>query len=195
MGSDILYKKYHSLFLSLRDIIRDSQKRVLEDPPDKLFSENVNFFTKSYLINVCTYLEAFLQELAFDIAEEICKRVNSAKIPHNFLYWKTAKEIREKELNYREAYFSLTKKEISDELSANPYRTIKLFKFLGINLESEPGFKDGKEVVGSVVNKRNNIIHHNDMANDISLSDIDSYIDLFIDYMSAISRATSRHRL
>lgn len=189
MADDILFKKYKEILISLKGIVRASQDRVLSIEADALFAENVNFFVKSYLVSTCTYLEAYLQDIAFDRANHICVRANAAKIPHNFLYWKTTKEVKEKELKFGEAIFNLTKQEISDEMSANPYRTVKLFRFLGIDLSGEEGFIRNKDVVNSVVLKRNNIIHHNDAANDVSFSDIEGYIDVFVDYMLAIQNA------
>ncbi|MFM0276376.1 HEPN domain-containing protein [Paraburkholderia aspalathi] len=189
MSDNNLFDRYRQLLGSLKFIVRSSQDRVIKDEPDILFAENVNFFVKSYLISTCTYLEAYLQDTAFDLAKEICARANSARIPHNFLYWQTAKEVKEKELKFAEAAFSLTKQEISDEISANPYRTIKLFRFLGIDLSEEEGFNKNKDFINAVVVKRNNIVHHNDAANDISFSDIEKYIDVFVDYMLAIQKA------
>ena len=184
-----IFDRYRELLESLKYIVKDSQDRVIGNDPDILFSENVNFFVKSYLISVCTYLEAYLQDIAFDLAKEICARANSARIPHNFLHWQNRKEIKEKDLKFAEAIFSLSKKDIAEEISANPYKTIKIFRFLGINLSEEDGFRNNKDIINAVVTKRNNIIHHNDAANDISFSDIEAYIDVFVGYMLAIKKA------
>ncbi|WP_157649478.1 HEPN domain-containing protein [Burkholderia ubonensis] len=189
MSTNTLFDRYRELLWSLKFIVRTSQDRVIRDEPDMLFTENVNFFVKSYLISTCTYLEAYLQDTAFDLARKICARANSARIPHNFLYWKTTKEVKEKELKFAEAVFNLTKQEVSDEISANPYRTIKLFRFLGIDLTEEEGFNKNKDFINTVVVKRNNIVHHNDAANDVSFSDVEKYIDVFVDYMLAIQKA------
>ncbi|WP_198385505.1 HEPN domain-containing protein [Burkholderia ubonensis] len=189
MSTNTLFDRYRELLWSLKFIVKTSQDRVIRDEPDILFTENVNFFVKSYLISTCTYLEAYLQDTAFDLARKICVRANSARIPHNFLYWQTTKEVKEKELKFAEAVFNLTKQEVSDEISANPYRTIKLFRFLGIDLTEEEGFNKNKDFINTVVVKRNNIVHHNDAANDVSFSDVEKYIDVFVDYMLAIQKA------
>lgn len=189
MSNNTLFEKYRDLLGSLKCIVKTSQDRVISDDSDILFAENVNFFVKSYLISACTYLEAYLQDTAFDLAKKICARANSAQIPHNFLYWQTTKEVKEKELKFTDAIFNLTKQEISDEISANPYKTIKLFRFLGIDLLGEDGFAKNKDFINSVVVKRNNIVHHNDAANDVSFNDIEKYIDVFVDYMFAIQKA------
>lgn len=49
MDNDNLRVKYENLYLSLKDIIKKSESRVLNDE-DELFMSNVNFFVKSYLI-------------------------------------------------------------------------------------------------------------------------------------------------
>ncbi|KIH77310.1 hypothetical protein SAMN05660860_02086 [Geoalkalibacter ferrihydriticus] len=189
MLSITLYEKYEELFFKLKAIIGISQERVINDVPDDLFSNNVNFFVKSYLINVCTYLEAYLQDVAFDHANKINNRVKSACVPYNFLYWKVSKEVKEKDLKFSDAEFNIVKKEISEDISGNPYKTIKLFRLLGVDLSIEKQFQYNKDLVNSVVVKRNNIIHHNDSANDISFTDILSYIDVVLVYMKSIEQA------
>lgn len=183
-----LYGKYEELLTTLKGIISQSQSRVLKEEPDEIFSDNVNFFVKSYLINICTYLEAYLQDVAFEHTSRISKRLKDASIPHNFLYWKLAKEVKEKELEFKDANYRFNKKEISDAISGNPYKTIKAFKLIGIDLNSDDKFNEHKELINSIVNKRNNIIHHNDDASDISFSDLIANIDVFLEYMSSIDK-------
>ncbi|NJM76104.1 MAG: hypothetical protein HC852_10315 [Acaryochloridaceae cyanobacterium RU_4_10] len=127
MNSETFFQRYEGMYDSLKVIIESSEKRVLGDNDD-LFSENINFFIKSYLITICTYLEAFLQDIAFEYANELNSRLKDADIPHNFVHWRIVKDIKDKELNFNKIDFSVDKKEISDNLSANPYKTIKLFK-------------------------------------------------------------------
>lgn len=189
MPTNDVFDRYRELLESLKRIVKITQNKVIGNEPDSLFTENVNFFVKSYLISTCTYLEAYLQDIAFDLAKDICARANSARIPHNFLYWQTRSEVKEKELKFAEAVFNLSKKAIAEEISANPYKTIKLFRLLGIDLLEEDGFKNNKEIINAIVTKRNNIIHHNDSANDISFNDIEAYIDVFVDYMLAVRKA------
>ncbi|MEY8199195.1 MAG: HEPN domain-containing protein [Colwellia sp.] len=183
-----LYGKYEGLLTTLKVIIRQSHARVLREDPDEIFSDNVNFFVKSYLINICTYLEAYLQDVAFEHASRISERLKDASIPHNFLYWKLAKEVKEKELKFENANYKFNKKEISDAISGNPYKTIKAFKLIGIDLDSDDRFNEHKELIKSIVNKRNNVIHHNDDASDISFSDLLVNIDVFLEYMSSIDK-------
>lgn len=181
-----VYLKYENLLISLKDIIALSEERILREEPDRLFADNVNFFIKSYLINICTYLEAYLQDICFSKIENINNRLINAKIPHNFLYWRISKDVKEKELNFSIGNYQMTKKEIGDELSGNPYKTIKMFRLLGINLEKERCFQGHKDMINSVVSKRNSIIHHNDNAIDVSFLDLYVYVDNFIEYMRCI---------
>lgn len=182
-------QRYNQLYDSLISIIQTSEVRVLDLQQDDLFANNVNFFVKAYLTNICSYLEAFLQDLAFEYAKSINERIKLAKIPHNIVYWKTANEIKSNKLLFKNTEISVTRQDISDNLSANPYKTINTYRLLGINVESEQGFIDNKDLVNAVVTKRNNIIHHNDQAVDVSFSDLVLHIEVFKKYMAAISKA------
>jgi hypothetical protein len=55
-------------------------------------------------------------------------------------------------------------------------------------LNSDDKFNEHKELINSIVNKRNNIIHHNDDASDISFSDLIANVDVFLEYMSSIDK-------
>ncbi|WP_225548223.1 HEPN domain-containing protein [Chromobacterium violaceum] len=184
MINDSLFEKYKILMISLKEVSEESKKRVVIG--DAFFEKNVNFFVKSYLVNICTYLESFLQDLALNLSNSICYRIRDAGVPHNFILWRVLGDVKEKEQKFSNFSIEITKKDISNELSANPYKTIKLFKCLGVNLLSCDDFTNNKELVNSIVNKRNNIVHHNDQASDISFDDIIKYVDIFINYMKAI---------
>lgn len=190
LNSESILNKYEKLYLSLKAIISESEQRVLLDEPDILFVSNVNFFVKSYLITLCTYMEAYLQDIAYDYVKEINSRLKNAKIPYNFVHWKLHKDV--KTPKYSNIDLAVNKKDIADNLSANPHKVIKLFKNLGIDLTLENEFENNKDFVYTVVVKRNNIIHHNDKAMDISFSDLLAYIDVFLIYMRAIDNAFNR---
>jgi hypothetical protein len=186
-----LYEKYEGLLNNLKKVIKQSESRVLAEDPDEIFSNNINFFVKLYLINICTYLEAYLQDVAFEHTSRISQRLKDAAIPHNFLYWKLSKEVKDKDLAFENANYKFNKKEISDTISGNPYKTIKAFKLIGIDLNSNKKFIEHKELVNSIVNKRNNIIHHNDDSSDISFSDLLLSIEVFLEYMTTIEEIAS----
>lgn len=185
------YQKYETLFLDLKLIISESEHRVICKQPDELFLDNVNFFVKSYLISICSYLEAMLQDLAFIQAQEINSRVLNAKIPNNFMLWRIADNIKEKDKRwgYKTGNLFISKKEISNNISANPYRTLKLFSKLGINLNANDTFESNKDLVNTIVEKRNSIIHHNDRATSVSFGDLADYIDIILIYSKAIAKS------
>lgn len=189
MQPEAIYELYENLYIALQKIVRDSEKRVTASTPDSLFSSNVNFFVKAYMINICTYLEAYLQDIAFWYSGEINGRLKEAEIPHNYIYWRLINEVKSDKLVFGKADYPVSKRDIDDNLSVNPGRTIAAFRLLGVDLTKIETFKSSKAIVGAVVEKRNNIIHHNDDAMDISFSDLLSYIDTFVKYMGAINSA------
>lgn len=192
MLSEDIYKRYEFLYISLREIIKVSENRVLCELPDKLFIENVNFFVKSYLISICTYLEAYLQDKAYQYTIELDKRIKIANIPNNFVHWRINKAPKDKDLEFKNLNLPIKKIEISEILSGNPYKTIKLFRYLGIDLTASQNFDVNKDLISAVINKRNSIIHHNDKAMDISFSDLLSYIDVFLLYIKGVEEAVSQ---
>jgi len=184
------YVRYEGLFLSLKDVITASEQRVLNENPDRLFIDNVNFFVKSYLISICSYLEAFLQDVAFKYSQRISTRMEEACIPHNFMHWRLKTGLKDKNYNYESMLLPINKKDISDNISASPYRTLKLFQNLGVDLSKSYDFENNKDLVNMVVTKRNNIVHHNDRAADVSFGDLKSFIDVILPYMKAVKEAT-----
>ncbi|WP_025590493.1 HEPN domain-containing protein [Vibrio parahaemolyticus] len=189
--NDSVFLRYKELFESLRVVITSSEQRVLSEPPDILFIDNVNFFVKSYLISICSYLEAYLQDIAFMHTQLISKRVSDANIPHNFIHWGLNTGLKDKNLKFVDISFQITKKDISEQISANPYRTLKLFQLLGVDLTRRESFEINKDLINSIVTKRNNIIHHNDTAADVSFGDLVTYIDVVVPYMMAVSEAVT----
>jgi len=189
------YNEYAGLIQDLKAVVVASEARVLQPIPDPIFIDNLNFFTKAYLISLCTCLEAFLQDLAFSHVRQIENRIALAKIPHNVVRWSVSKDLKEKEMEFRHFTLSTSRQDLADELSGNPGKTIGLFKRVGIDLKSSEDFRLLKDVVGAVVAKRNNIIHHNDSATDVSLSDVISFADQFLRYMGAIAACVSMAEL
>jgi hypothetical protein len=189
LNNSDLCSQYENLFFTLKEVVNASEKRVIAEEPDELFIDNVNFFVKSYLISICSYLEAYLQDVAFKHSVNISKRVVSAKIPHNFLHWRLKNTLKDKQLNYNDICLPVSKKDISDNISASPYKTLKLFQLLGVDLSKKEVFESSKDLINSIVTKRNNIVHHNDTAADISFGDLIAFIDVIIPYMEAVSDA------
>ena len=188
------YGKYERLFLTLKEIITKSYGRVVQSEPDSLFEQNVNFFTKAYLINLCTYLEAFLQDIAAHYLLLTKQRIRDAKVPTNLILWavsaKGQGDLKEKSLKFNDFDLNeIDEKTINSELSGNPWKTITLFKKLGVDISRNSEFGRHKDLIETIVRKRNNIVHHNDQAIDVSMFDIIGHIDSFLAYMKAIESA------
>jgi len=186
MKHEEVHERYKKLFNKLQDIIYVSKDRVISEEIDTLFIDNINFFIKSYLVSICTYLEAYLQDIAFVHAVEIGARTKNAKIPRNYMLWSLNKEVKAKELAFQDIDIKPNRKDISNDLSGNPHKTITLFRYLGIDLTKDDRFNKNKDLVGAVVSKRNSIIHHNDEAMDISFDDLMNFINVFLEYMEAV---------
>ncbi len=185
------YLPYSALVEQLKEIIEESARRVLADPPDAFLRDNVNFFTKSYLVALCTYLEAFLQDVAVSHTEAVGVRIARAGIPNNIVRWSLSPRVqKEKEYEFVDFELSISRKDVEERLSGNPAKTIALFRSIGVNLRANPDFEMAKSVIGTVVDKRNQIVHHNDNAVDLSLHDVLRYADHFLFYMKAIEVST-----
>lgn len=189
MNSEQLFEKYKVMLYALQKVIQISGERVIQPEPDELFIENINLFIKAYLVSICTHLESYLQELAFNHATQINNRIQLAKIPTNFATWRITPKYKTADLKYEILNLEVSKKDVSENISGNPYRTIALFRLLGIQIENDADFQSKRSIVNSIVEKRNNIIHHNDNANDITFNDLISYIENVIIYMSGIKKA------
>lgn len=185
------YAHYLGLFNSLKEIIVKSQERLVQDVPDPFFVDHSNFLVKSYLICLCSYLEAFLKDVALEHVDRIKQQIIQANVPHNIVVWSLDTKVQDKDLAYKQFSLPLSKKDVDDELSGNPFRTAKLFCYIGIDLESNEEFKRNRELVNAVVAKRNNIIHHNDAATDTSLGDLLGHINVFIEYAKAIEQTAT----
>lgn len=195
MNYSEIFEKYNKLIANLLKIINDSQERVINENPDNFFTENYNFLAKSYLVSLCSYLEAYLKEAANAHVTKIQGQLKEINLPHNIIYWRIHPDVKEKDLKFQEFSIPITTKDIDDELSSNPFKTSRLFRYIGINLEDDETFKAHKEQVNSVVAKRNSIIHHNDSAADITLIDINTYITIFTSYMKSIDLKLSSYGL
>ena len=73
------------------------------------------------------------------------------------------------------------------------YKTINLFKKFGINLKSNPDFSARKDRIGNIVTKRNQIVHHNDNASDISLNDVIENINFIKEYIDILTGEIENH--
>jgi RiboL-PSP-HEPN len=163
----------------------------------ELITNNVNFFTKSFLITLCAHLETCIKDIVFSVAEDIDFRLSNAGIPLAIVDWrynqKNKNNIKDgliKDNLSSVCIIKLSKKEVDDLVSGNVYRTKDSFLIVGIDLASDKAeWEEWKELIQSIVTRRNNIVHHNDAASDLSFGDIRVYIKSVEDYLDFIHRA------
>ena len=191
MNEQEIHDKYVNLFEKLKEIIKETQDRIIFSDPDPFFEDNLNFFVKSFLISICAYLESYLKEIAFKRIDVINSKLSQLSIPRNLVQWELLryKDIKDNDLKFEYLKISIKKNDLDEHISGNPYRTIALFKKIGMNLNAIEGFVYKKDIVTSIVVKRNNIVHHNSHASDVSMADLMIYIDNIIDYMDSITQA------
>lgn len=183
MISDGLLQTYHSQFDGLKQVVSASAARLMSEPPDPLFDENQNVFVKSYLVSACSILEAFIQDVASEYMLGIQNRMNSANLPHNFVAWVVGHE--KANLKFKSFVGGKGRKDISDMVSPNFWKTIKAFERIGIDI-SKPEVVAFKDYVTTTVEKRNKIVHHNDEASDLSFQDIILTIEQFRGYTQCV---------
>lgn len=178
-----LLQVYHSQFDGLKQVVKASADRAIMEPPDDLFYENQNIFVKSYLVSACSILEAFIQDIAFEYMNGIQTRINSANLPHNFVAWVAGHE--KASLEFKPFTGAKVRKDISDMVSPNYWKTLNALKRIGIDI-SKPDVIEFKDYLISIVEKRNMIVHHNDEASDLSFTDIINAIDRFRAYTQCV---------
>jgi len=164
----------------------------------ELITNNVNFFTKSFLITLCAHLETCIKDIVYSVAEDIDFRLFNAGIPLAIVDWRynsKNKNNNNKDSSIKNNLSSvckikLSKKEVDDLVSGNVYKTKESFLIVGIDLASDKAkWEEWKELIQSIVTRRNNIVHHNDAASDLSFGDIRVYIKSVEDYLDFIHSA------
>lgn len=181
---------YRLRFDKLNEIIESTNKRILEGD-ESLFCENVNFYIKTYLIMQCVYLESYIKEVLLFYVEEINKQIESIKVPYNLVRWSfsVSSLLKDKERKDSIYKIDMSIKDIDQHISANPYRTKELLIHFGINLNENENFNRLLDKINSIVTKRNNIIHYNDDASDVSPNDLKNNIGVIKEYVDIIDKA------
>lgn len=149
---DVILTKYVRTCDHLMSVVSITEKRAL-DGRDDLVADNVNFFVKLYMTILCSYLEAFLKEIASACANRVNERLIAAKVPHNYLYSTLVQNGKPSDFGFYDANYPLSDKMLSDRLSGNPGKTIKCYMMLGIELSKNIDFMARKDLVGPVVEK------------------------------------------
>lgn len=153
-----------------------------------ILTNNINFFTKSFLISLCAHLEMCIKEIVFAIASDIDDRARAASIPMALIEWRySTKKRGDGATQGVRLEIGMTRKEVDDLVSGNVYRTKDALAYLGVDLANDkPTWEMWKELIQTIVTRRNNIVHHNDDASDLSLGDIRQYIASVRNYIDFI---------
>ena len=154
-----------------------------------LVTNNINFFTKSFLISVCAHLEMCIKDIVFEVAGDIDTRLSAASIPASIIEWRYSQKKRSESVNERSNRLAIgmTKKEVDDLVSGNVYKTKEALALVGVDLAADKSkWESWKEIIQAVVTRRNNIVHHNDNASDIALGDVRAYITSVIEYIDFV---------
>lgn len=181
------YNNYIEQFENLKDLIIETNKRVVNNPEDDYITNSINFFSKSFLVMACAYLEAYLKDAAMAIVTEVNSMLSLNPISSNLIQWSVLREkFKESGGEFNNFKLSIDAKIIDNEISGNVGKTISLFSRLGVNLLSSDEFNDNKDIISSVVTKRNDVVHHNDDVGDLSFIDIVGRVDYLMLYIKAI---------
>lgn len=157
----------------------------------KLITDNVNFFTKSFLITLCAQLETCVKDVVFAIASDIDSRLDTAKIPEALLDWRYKKD--KKHVSRPAFAVKMTRKEIDEIVSGNVFKTKDSLLLIGVNLALDVGeWEMWKELIQAIVTRRNNIVHHDDDASDLSFGDIRVYIQRVREYLAFIGHCCEK---
>lgn len=181
------YNNYIEQFKNLKDLIIETNKRVVNNPEDDYITNSINFFSKSFLVMACAYLEAYLKDAAMAIVTEVDAMLSLNPISSNLIQWSVLREkFKESGGEFNNFKLSIDAKVIDNEISGNVGKTISLFSRLGVNLLSSDEFNDNKDIISSIVTKRNDVVYHNDDVGDLSFIDIVGRVDYLMLYIKAI---------
>ena len=190
------FHNYKEKLSDLKNTIIDCNNIIISDNPTGFVYDNANFLTKSFLITLCGYLESYLKDALEILILDYNDRIKNENYPYNLIRWsienkdksdsKVQTLLEKKKTRFENLEIKLKKKDLDSFISGNPFRTNELFKMFGFELDKNEKFIEYKEKINLIVIKRNNILHHNDNASDISNSDILSYIEEIENYSKNI---------
>lgn len=184
---------YRKLFDDLRVMVQSTEKKILNS--EDYFLNNANFFTKSFIVTMCAYLESYLKDVLMLFIDNVNNRLLKNQVPYNLVKWSLSsdKKKEDKDSKFEHFCIDIDRKELDDYISGNPFRTATLFSKFGIDLNGNGVFQEQKDKLNAIIGKRNNIIHHNDEASDISLRDISEHIEFFVSYIENIDSLIVQH--
>ena len=186
MDNTLALDGVRNLIEALNSLMGETAEKFLND--DKYITDNVNFFSKSFLVIACAYLEGYIKDVTkiyLQHQEENLKRVN---VPQNLIKWSVQSDkfkVKD-ENNFNNFKLSIDSRIIDENVSANPYTIKPFFVRLGINLRECEGYDELAETVETIVNLRNSIIHHNDDASSMTLGDVIENSNTILSYIELI---------
>lgn len=190
MNFEAVVEAYKNGLIELDSMVRATELEVIHGNNESLLvTNNINFFAKSFLISTCAHLEMCVKDIVFAVAGDIDARLSTASIPTSLIEWRYSQKKKNESGNAYPSHFviGMTKKEVDDLVSGNVYRTKEALALVGVDLtKDKPKWEAWKDLIQSIVTRRNNIVHHNDDASDISLGDIRAFINSVIEYINFI---------
>lgn len=181
-----VFENFGEKLEDLEKTVNDCNDIIISDEPLSFVYENANFLTKSFLISLCGYLETYLKDVLEVLIIDYNERITRENFPYNLVRWsienkdksdsKVQNLLDKKKTRFEDLSIKLKKKDLDGFISGNPFRTKELFTMFGINLEEIDYYNQNKDTVNQIVVKRNNILHHNDDASDLSNQDILNYV-------------------
>lgn len=182
MSLQLVVAPYKNGLAELSAMVCVAEKDVIRSAAAaSILTGHINFFTKSFLISACAHLEMCIKEIIFYLMSDIDVRLTGASVPFSALEWRYGAKKRSEQPMLA---INMTRKEVDDLVSGNVYRTKEALSLVGIDISKDKyTWEAWKDVIQGIVTRRNNIVHHNDNASDISFGDVQIHISSMIEYI------------
>lgn len=178
--------------------VKECDSILISEVPVGFVIANTNFLTKSFLISLCGYLETYLKDILEILLLDYGERIKSYDLPYNLIRWNIEQKpnssaqvkslLDKKSCRNENIELKFKKKDLDSFISGNPFRTRELFEMFGFKLDDNHYFITNKDLINTIITKRNNILHHNDEASDLSNSDVLGHISIIKTYASELDK-------